>query len=89
MEDIIFDDGREYDLQSVNTLLRTIRDGNKSYFLAIIHIITFRGLTHVCTAKALLGFVRFTRYYYLAVATEVKEEGAIMGHIIYSIAVPF
>lgn len=45
------------------------------------------GLTFVCTAKALLGFVRFTRHYYLTVATEVKAEGVIMGHMIYSISV--
>ena len=43
----------------------------------------------MCTAKALLGFIRFTRYYYLAVATEVKPEGVIMGHTVYSISVGF
>ena len=45
------------------------------------------GLTFVATAKALLGFVRFTRHYYLTIATEVKAEGVIMGHVIYSISV--
>lgn len=41
----------------------------------------------MCSAKALLGFVRFTRFYYLVVATEVKAEGMIMGHVVYSISV--
>ena len=45
------------------------------------------GLIRVCSAKAILGFVRFTRYYYIVVATETKPEGVLMGHIVYSITV--
>ena len=45
------------------------------------------GLSRVTNAKAILGFVRFTRYYYLVYATELKPEGMIMGHVIYSITV--
>ena len=41
----------------------------------------------VTGAKAILGFVRFTRCYYLVVATETKPEGIIMGHVVYSITV--
>ena len=41
----------------------------------------------MCSAKAILGFVRFTRYYYIVVANEIKPEGVIMGHIVYSITV--
>lgn len=45
------------------------------------------GLTLVTSAKAILGFVRFVRCYYLVVVTETKPEGIIMGHVIYSITV--
>lgn len=45
------------------------------------------GLVRVASAKAILGFVRFTSYYYLVIATELKPEGMVMGHVIYSIAV--
>ena len=45
------------------------------------------GLTLITSAKAILGFVRFVRCYYLVVATETKPEGIIMGHVVYSITV--
>ena len=45
------------------------------------------GLTLVTSAKAILGFIRFVRCYYLVVVTETKPEGIIMGHVIYSITV--
>lgn len=47
------------------------------------------GLLRLASAKAILGFVRFTQYYYLVIVTETKPEGIIMGHIIYSILVRF
>ncbi|CBK24216.2 uncharacterized protein [Blastocystis hominis] len=75
LSDIIFDDERTYSKNEIQILLRTLHDGNKS----------MGGLTLVTSAKAILGFIRFVRCYYLVVVTETKPEGIIMGHVIYSI----
>ena len=87
LDDLVVDDGRAYSLEALRVLIAAIHNGNIAYFNE--HYLTHRtgGLSRVTNAKAILGFVRFTQYYYLVYATELKPEGMIMGHVIYSIAV--
>ncbi|KAH9137284.1 hypothetical protein LEN26_005804 [Aphanomyces euteiches] len=43
------------------------------------------GLVRVCTAVAIVGFIKFLQGYYLVLATQRKKIGCIGGHFIYAI----
>lgn len=87
LADILFHDDRVYSKRDIQVLLSTVHNGNKAYYRCYFMRNRTGGLIRVCSAKAILGFVRFTRYYYIVVANEIKPEGVIMGHIVYSITV--
>lgn len=43
------------------------------------------GITKICSAYGIFGFIKFVSGYYLILITQRKEVGCLAGHIIYTI----
>ena len=71
----IFEDDNIYSKMSMNQLLRTIDDGNKS----------LGGIKFKCSAWGIMGFVRFTEHYYMVLITKRQYVAVIGGHYIYQV----
>lgn len=69
------DDKIVYTLKEMNQLLDTIDDGNKGT----------GGIKLRCTTWGLLGFISFTRCYYMLLITKKSTVAMIGGHYIYQI----
>lgn len=69
------DDKIVYSLKQMNQLLDTIDDGNKGT----------GGIKLRCTTWGLLGFIRFTRPYYMLLITKKSTVAMVGGHYIYQI----
>ena len=87
LEEILVDDNRSYSRSQLQVLLSTVHEGNKAFDSRVGVRSRTGGLVRMMSAKAILGFVRFTSFYYMIIATELKPEGILLGHVIYSIAV--
>ena len=71
----IFEDDNVYSKMSMNELLRTIDEGNKSS----------GGIKFKCSAWGIMGFVRFTEHYYMVLITKRQYVAVIGGHYIYQV----
>lgn len=71
----IFEDDNVYSKMSMNELLRTIDEGNKSS----------GGIKFKCSAWGIMGFVRFTEHYYMVLITKRQYIAVIGGHYIYQV----
>ena len=71
----IFEDDNIYSKASMNELLKTIDEGNKSS----------GGVKFRCSAWGIMGFVRFTEYYYMVLITKRQYVAVIGGHYIYQV----
>lgn len=70
---IIMEDNVYFTRNEVMEVLNGIEDSSEG------------GLTKKLTAVGLLGFIKFTKYYYLIVVTKRKEVAVLGGHDIYHI----
>lgn len=73
--DIIHEDQSFYSSEEISDILEMIAEGNKQS----------GGLIKICTAYAIVGFVKFLTGFYLTLVTQRKEVGNISGNTIYSI----
>ena len=89
LEEILVDDNRSYSRNQLQVLLSTVHEGNKAFDSRRRVRSRTGGVVRLMSAKAIIGFIRFTSFYYMVIATELKPEGILLGHVIYSIAVAF
>jgi len=70
-------DPTNYTSDELNQLLNMIHEGNKGT--------NGLGLRRVATGDGVLGFIRFTRGYYLILITEKIKRGSVGPHQVYSV----
>eukprot|EP01132_Coremiostelium_polycephalum_P008426 gene8426-10345_t len=70
---VISEDPTEYNKQQLQDLLTMIGNANKE------------GLSRVCSACGILGFIRFLHGYYIILITKKRKVGLIGTHVIYGI----
>lgn len=75
LSEILHEDLLDYTKDELFEILGMIHDGNKQS----------GGLSKVCMAYGLVGFVRFLDCFYFTLITQRKEVGCIGGNFIYSI----
>ena len=73
--EIVRADGLVYSRSELVEILEMISEGNRSS----------GGITKVCSAFGLLGFVRFLDCYYFTLVTQRREVGCIAGNYVYSV----
>ena len=71
----VVEDNAEYNRFQITELLRMIDEANKRT----------GGLTELCSAYGILGFIRFLHGYYLMLITKRRRVGMIGSHVIYGI----
>eukprot|EP01036_Dinobryon_divergens_P035223 gene35223-45615_t len=75
LSEIVNDDQLVYSSELIMDTLEMINEGNK----------LSGGLTKVCSAVGLVGFVKFLDCFYFTLITQKKEVGCIGGNFIYAI----
>ncbi|EFA81303.1 Putative sac domain-containing inositol phosphatase 3 [Heterostelium album PN500] len=70
---VISEDPTEYNKQQLQELLTMIENANRE------------GLSRVCSAYGILGFIRFLHGYYIILITKRRKVGVIGTHLIYGI----
>lgn len=75
LADILREDRMVYSREDIVDVLEMISEGNR----------TSGGMTKVCTAYGIVGFVKFLDCFYFTLITQRREVGCIAGNIIYSI----
>lgn len=73
--EIVVEDPLVYNSEEIVDILNMISEGNKQS----------GGISKICSALGIVGFVRFLNGYYLTLITQRKEVGCIAGNYIYSI----
>lgn len=75
LSEILQEDQLTYSKDDIADILGMINEGNR----------TSGGLTKVCSAFGLVGFVKFLDCFYFTLITQRKEVGCIGGNYIYSV----
>lgn len=75
LSEILHEDDLVYSKDDIAEILGMINEGNR----------TSGGLTKICAAFGLVGFVKFLDCFYITLITQRKEVGCIGGNFIYSV----
>ena len=75
LSDILIEDPTVYSKEGASKVLKMLREGNKNN----------GGLSIVCKAHGLVGFVKFLDCYYMTLITKKHKIGCIRDNFIYTI----